>query len=247
MRKVKSTILLMLAALMSFSIQAGPGIQVTAISALPQDAPKVAAALEEWMNGAGKGSNSRLFLQQVVAGGANPATHSIVSMYSSMADAETFSNKVQDDKDMMAEWMTFLGTVVPVSQVVARSRSAHVNSWGDVNDGDTVWLAHSWTANDAASMFRALDAYMKSDMGKKFPGQAHLFATIAGGANSPSHILALGYKSQAEMESWNEMSFGSADVRALLSSLQAVTEYQGASLAITTGSWGKSTKSVLKR
>ena len=84
-------------------------------------------------------------------------------------------------------------------------------------------------------------------MGKKFPGQAHLFATIAGGANSPSHSIALGYKSQAELEQWGDLSSGSADLRALLSTLQAVSDYRGASLAITDASWGKSTKSILKR
>ena len=199
------------------------------------------------MNSAGKSSGSRLLLQRAVADGANPSTHSIVSMYSSMAAAETFSNKVGDDEAMTAEWAALMGKVVPITQVVARSRSAHVTAWGDVNDDDSVWLVHSFSVNDGASMVRALDAYMKSDMGKKFPGQSHLFATIAGGANAPSHFLALGYASQAEMESWNEMAFGSADLRALLSSLQAVTEYHGASLAITEASWGKSTKSVLKR
>ena len=235
------------AVLMSFSIQAGPGIQVTAISTSPQNAPKVAAALGEWMNGAGKNSGSRLILQQAVADGGNPTTHSIVSMHSSMAAAEAFSNKVQGDEGMMAEWTAFLGKMVPISQIVATSRSAHVTAWGDIDDDDTVWLVHSFSVNDVASMYRALDAYMKSDTGKKFPGEAHLFATIAGGANAPSHFLALGYKSQAEMESWNEMTLGSADLRALLSTLQAVTEYHGANLAITRAAWGKSTKSVLKR
>lgn len=148
---------------------------------------------------------------------------------------------------MMAEWVVFLGKMMPVAQIVGTSRSAHVTSWGDVDDDDTVWLVYSFTANDAASLYRALDAYMKSGMGKKFPGQAHLFATIAGGANAPRHFIALGYESQAELESWNEMSFGTADLRALLSTLQAVSDYHGASLAITDAAWGKSTKSVLKR
>jgi len=246
-RKKISIPFVMLFCLFVGQVQAGPGIQVTAISTSPLNAPKVAAALGEWMNGAGKSSGSRLLLQQAIADGGNPTTHSIVSMYSSMAAAEAFSNKVQGDEGMSAEWTAFLGKMVPIVQNVATSRSAHVTAWGDIDDDNTVWLVHSFSVNDVPSMYRALDAYMKSDTGKKFPGEAHLFATIAGGANAPSHFLALGYESQAEMESWNEMTLGSADLRALLSSLQAVTEYHGANLAITRAAWGKSAKSVLKR
>lgn len=90
MRIIKSTIFVLSAVLLSFSVQAGPGIQVTAISTTAQNAPTVAAALDEWMNGAGKDAGSRLLLQRAVADGGNPATHSIVSMHTSMAAAETF-------------------------------------------------------------------------------------------------------------------------------------------------------------
>lgn len=88
---------------------------------------------------------------------------------------------------------------------------------------------------------------MNTDTGKKFPGQAHLFATVAAGGNAPSHLIALGFKSQAEMEEWNEMTFSSADRRALRHSLSVIADYHGANLLITQGSWGKSTKSVLSR
>lgn len=147
----------------------------------------------------------------------------------------------------MAEWMAYLGKVTPVAQITTTSGSAHEGAWGSVND-DTVWLVHSMSTADAASIYRAVDGLMASDTGEKFPGQAHLFATVAGGGNArASHLIALGFKSQAEMEEWNEMTFNSADRRALRHSLSVIADYHGANLLLTQGSWGKSSKSVLSR
>ena len=111
MRTVKNLFLLLSVGLLSFSVQAGPGIHVTNISTSPQDAPTVAA----WMDGAGKGAGNRMLIQRHVADGADPATHSIVSIYPSMAESEVFSNKVGADKELMAQWQAFLGKVVPVA------------------------------------------------------------------------------------------------------------------------------------
>lgn len=115
MKNIKRSFVVVLFCLLSVTVQAGPGIQVTAVSVLPQDPPKVAMALEEWMEGAGKGSKGRILLQLHVADGGDPATHSIVLMFPSVAENEAFSNKVQGSEDAMAEWMAFLGKIIPIA------------------------------------------------------------------------------------------------------------------------------------
>ncbi len=100
-------------------------------------------------------------------------------------------------------------------------------------------------AFNARSVYRAIDAWMKSDTAKKFPGQMHLFAGVAG--SPASHTVVLGYESEAEMEKWGDMARGSADLAHLLSSLQTVSEYHGASLSREVMAWGADLEDVLKR
>jgi len=66
----------------------------------------VVAALDEWMaSDAGKKYKGRLYLQAHTQDGADPSTHSIVGVYSSMAEAEAFGNYVREDEAALAAWM----------------------------------------------------------------------------------------------------------------------------------------------
>lgn len=70
-------------ALLSISLfaNAAPGLTLTSIAVKPADAPKVVAAIDEFMNSSvGKQFKGRLLLQSHVADGADPSTHSIVQL-----------------------------------------------------------------------------------------------------------------------------------------------------------------------
>lgn len=246
MKKLLGSIAVSLLFVLSFSVQAGPGSQINGIAVNnPADGMKIVEAFNTWMEGAGKKSKNRILLLQNVADGGNPATHSFVSIHPSMAANEAFNQSIGDDEAKLAEWFKFLEVVVPVSRITSTTRTAHIKAWGDVNNDDKVWLVHAMTATDGRSVYRALDAWMSSDTAKKFPGQMHLFAGVAG--SQVSHTIALGYESEAEMEKWGDMSRGSADLAHLLSSLQSVTEYHGASLSREVAAWGADLEDVLKR
>lgn len=207
------------------------------------DGAKVVSALEEWMNGYGSKSKSRVVVHQHVADGANPASHTILSISPSVADLEAFNQKVTKSKEGMAEWQAFMGKVAPISRVTSTSRSSLIKTWGEVSDENTVWLVHALSTSDVMSVRAALTRWMSSATGKKFPGEAHLMASVAG--VPASHLLALGYESQTEMEAWMNVAGPSGDLAKLLHTLSVVTEYHGASLSISVAAFGKSSKEVL--
>jgi hypothetical protein len=92
--------------------------------------------------------------------------------------------------------------------------------------------------SDQAKFSAALDALMTSDLGKKFPGQVHLSAVVAGGMTPVSHVISVGYASEAEIEAWFAVRDPSPDWAAYQDTSDPVTDYLGGSLARQVKSWG---------
>ena len=176
---------------------AAPGYSQINTSVLQLDVPKVITATDKMMASAtGQKYKGRLLLLQHIADGDDPATLSIVSIYKSAAELEVYGSLMQDDPARTE----YLKTLAPIGKVESTARLATLKSWGDINDTDTVWNAHSFTVTDVPAFVAALDAWFNSPMGKRTPGQAHLAALTAGGDTPVTHVLSLGYASIAEME-----------------------------------------------
>lgn len=238
--------LLGLLCLAAMSATAAPGYTVTSFKIDAMKAPVVVQALDEWMaSDTGKKYKGRLYLQAHSQDGADPSTHSIVSVYSSIAEADEFGQYVGGNEEALADWMKLIGKVSPISTQTFTGRFVHLASWGDVSDKDRVWMQHSISTQDAASVYRALDAWMKTDTGKKFPGQMMLGQTMAAGAGSGSHVVVIGFESLTEMEKWNEMVSGTAGLSSLLHTFSVINQYHGASISTDVKVWGKKLKSVI--
>jgi hypothetical protein len=203
--------------------------------ATPQNAPKILAAADKLMSSPiGKEFPGRLLLQVHVADGDNPATHSFVPIYKSSAEREAFAQKMQADP----AWTEFLATMTqssePVSQVLYRT----LKSWGDVADTDHVWVAFAFTVRDPMAFVAAIDKFMASETGKRFPGQVHLSGVVAGGLNPVTHTVSVGYVSEAEMEAWADSLLGNADWAAYLEVSRGVADMLGANLVRDLKAWG---------
>lgn len=225
---------------------AAPGLSLFEFTTTPQNLSKVIAATDKWMaSPTGKKYKGRLFLQANVAAGANPATNSFVDVFHSLADYEAFAQLAQNDPG----WAELLNTVVPISTPTSSSLLTTVKTWGDINDTDTVWNPHSLTVSDPAAVIAALDAWMASPVGKKFPGQMYLFSNDAGGVSEPNvtHIVSLGYASMAEMETYNDGLANDADFAKFLADVQKVSKHNGASIEQTVKTWGPGTLKALTK
>jgi hypothetical protein len=217
---------------------AGPGYQVTSVSVMPQNAAKVVGAFDAYFaSSAGTQFKGRMILLRHVVDGTDPSTHSLVSLYHSVAELETFQNAVANDPALS----TLMDTIVPVATLQSQVRTVAIRSWGDIQDSDTVWNAHYFNVTDAAGFNAALDTWLASKQGKKFPGQGHLAAINVGGLGAPTHVINVGYASQAEMESYNDSTAGSPDWAAFVQALGGISTHVGADLTQQVKAWGPAT------
>ena len=79
---------------------------------------------------------------------------------------------------------------------------------------------------------------MTSETGKKFPGSMYLSSVAAAGMGAASHVVSVGFASEAEAETWNEMLFPSADWAAFQKATDEGSEYLGAFVLRTVKTWG---------
>jgi hypothetical protein len=208
---------------------------VISFTTTPQNAPKVLAAGDKlMMSEAGKTFPGQLVLSQNVADGNNPATHAWVPIYKSAADREGFVQQLQADP----AWDEFLATIQQLSQPGGTTMYRTVKSWGEIVDTDTVWMTHALSVSDAAALVAALDTFRASPAGQKFTGQVHVSAVVAGGMTPVTHIISVGYASEAEMEAWADTRSASADWAAYLKAVRPVSEYLGGSLGRNLKVWG---------
>ena len=180
-------------------------------------------------------------LQTEVADGANPATHSFIPIYKTPAERETFVQHLQAD----AAWNTFLTEMAKLTQPVSTTLYRTVQSWGDRADTDHVWMGYAFHVTDPAAFLAAINKLMASPTGKKFPGQVYLSAVQAGGITPVTHLISVGFASEAEMEAWNTMRDASADWAAYLKESRKAAEFLGANLSRDLKTWGPASLSSL--
>lgn len=211
-------------------------------STTAQNAPQVLAAADALMNSpAGKEFPGKLLLQSEVADGSSPATHSFVPIYKTAAQREAYFEKLQADP----AWNVFLGEMTKLTQPVSTDLYRTVKSWGEIVDTDHVWLGHAFKVNDDPAFLAALEKLMASPTGKKFPGQVYLSTVVAGGITPVTHLISVGYASEAEMEAWTATRDASADWATYLKASRKVAEYLGSNLSRDLKWWGPATLSSL--
>jgi hypothetical protein len=227
---IASTLLLLVA-----QAAAATTWSLISFTATPANAPQVLAAIDKLMSSpAGKEFPGRLLFQTHVADGDNPATHSVAPIYASSAQREAYVEKLQTDP----AWAAFQTSMTQLSQPVSTVLYRTVKSWGTVEDTDKVWASYAFTVKDPVKFTGALDTFMKSAKGKAFPGQVHLSEVVAGGISPVSHLISVGFASEAEMETWNGSLAGNADWNAYMTASQGSSEYLGANLVRDLKTWG---------
>ncbi len=217
------------------SAAASPTWSAIGVTTTAQNLPQLVTATDKLMNSAvGKKFPGRLLLQVHVADGNNPATHSFVPLYKSAADREAFVQKLQADP----AWADFQATLARISQPAGQVIFRTLKSWGELVDSDHLWMSYAFTVSDPPALLAALEKFMASKTGKKFPGQVHLAAVVAGGISPVSHSIIVGYASEAEMETWVDSMVGNADWATYLEASRLSAQLLGASMIRDVKAWG---------
>jgi hypothetical protein len=217
------------------SAAAGPTWSAFAFTTTPQNAPQVVAATDKFMNSPiGKEFPGRLMLHMYMANGSNPATHALAPFYKSAADREVYVQKVMADP----AWADYQAAMARISQPVSQVMLRTLRSWGEIVDSDPVWVSLAYAVKDPDAFVAAIDKFMASETGKKFPGQAHLSGVLAGGISPVNTMISIGYASEAEMETWMDSLMGNADWAACLEAGSLAAQPLGNSMGRTLKSWG---------
>jgi hypothetical protein len=221
---------------LAHSASARPTWTTTSLQIPPTQAATFVAALDELMSSkAGQKMPGRVSLRAHLADGPDPASHSVLVLSESAAQGEAFAATLNADP-AYGEFLSAIASAV--EQPGQTIRGIILKSWGDISDTDTVWINHFLTTNDAPAVMNALNAFRETATGKNAPGQTHLSQIVAGGLDSPSHIISIGYASQAEMEQYLDANVDNADLQALLAAINAASDYRGATLQVEVKAWG---------
>ena len=218
---------------------ADPQLQLNGIALNPGANPAdVVAATDQLMGSAiGKQATGRLLLLASLADGDNPTTHSYAILNKSAAAGEAFSQKLYADP----AWAQFQAAMAKLGTTTGSARYRTIKSWGDISDSDVVWLGVALVVKDVPAFLAARERYAASETGKKFPGQGHLSAVTAAGASPVTHVISIGYASEAEMESWGSVNRASADWQAYQTAIQSNAQVVGFTLSRVVKSWGPAT------
>lgn len=238
---MKKVLFSIAAATLLFSINltaaAAPGWLATGLTVMPQNAPKVVEALDALFSSkVGRKLPGRVVLRVNLADGTNPETHTIVSLFRSAAESEAYRAELMADP----AWGEFMAKMSELNESAGSTMRGIIGyNSGERADSDVVWVNHYVTVSEPAVLLSAMRSYSQSATGQAAPGQVHLSAVTAGGLGSASHIISVGWASEAEWEGEIERTMGNPQWGALIRTMRAVSEYHGATLQRDIKSWGK--------
>jgi hypothetical protein len=218
---------------------ADPAFQLNSIALNPGANPAdVIAATDQLLASTiGQQATGRLLLSVSVADGDDPTTHGFAILNKSAAASEAFNQKLYADP----AWAQFQAAMGKLGTITNTARYRTIKSWGDISDSDVVWLGVALVVKDVPAFLAARDKYSASETGKKFPGQGHLSAVVAAGASPVTHVVFVGYASEAEMESWGTVNRASADWQSYQTAIQSSAQVVGFTLSRVVKSWGPAT------
>jgi hypothetical protein len=196
--------------------------------------PQLIAATDKFMaSDAGKAMPGTLSLMVSVIDGADPTTHSYISSAESMAAREKWNASLEGH----AEWTALLDSFASVAESTSSSRMTFVKNWGEGND-DVVWHLYGLRLKDGDAYVTAMNTLMGSATGQKFPGSLYLSSVTASGMSDVTHVLSVGYASEAEAEAWEEVMNPSAEWGVFQRATASISEVAGAWVLRTVKTWG---------
>jgi hypothetical protein len=183
--------------LLSTPAVAGPIWSSINLSISPADTPKVVAALDQLMNSMGDKLTGSVSLMAYVAGGDGSTSHNIITSFDSRAQSEAWSKSLTSSE----AWKKYVKATDGMTELAGRSRMNFVKSWGEDDPADVFWEIYAFDVSDAAAFSAALDKLLASDAGKASPASVYLSEIAAAGLAPVTHLISVGYQSEAEAES----------------------------------------------
>ena len=229
------TLFLIACVMTAGAVHAGPNWEAYGLQVAPKDTGAVLEAIETFMaTEAGQKVPGAYSLMQSTMDGADPTTHSIIWTTDSVADRATYMQSMERNED----WNTFVATLSGLTRGFSSYRMAFLKTWGDSGSSDPVWYIHMLKLEDGAAYLKALDALMTSELGRTFSGWMVFSRVVAGGVTPSSHLISVGFETEAEAEDWEARLEASAENAAFQKATAGTYEHLGSSILTTLKTWG---------
>jgi hypothetical protein len=221
--------------LLAQSAAAGANWQVTSFATEPQNVAKLVSLTDTLLaSDVGKEMPGTVSLMVNVVDGDSPSTHSYITSFDSLAERESFFAKLSADP----AWEKFQNGFTPITDPGAVSRMSFVKNWGEESNKDVFWQLYAFEVSDAEAYAAALETFLASKTGKEFPGSVYLSTVDAAGASPSTHVVSVGYESEAESEAWSDQATTTPDWAAFMTAARKVSRPTGTWYIRTLKTWG---------
>ncbi|MDP6979521.1 MAG: hypothetical protein QF570_13120 [Myxococcota bacterium] len=173
-------------------------------------------------------------LMASVVDGSDPATHRIIAFWDSVAQREEYTQKLFAD----SAWRKFRARYSDLTQPGSTSRQVVLRSWGKQSGANVVWHIYAFTVTNPVAFTTALDIFMTNEALESFPGRMHLSGVVAAGITDVTHLISVGYESEAQAEAALETASSSPDWGTHLETAGTSAIYRGTFILRTLKSWG---------
>ena len=231
---IRTGLLVAALVLLSSAAAAGPNWQTISFNITPINVPAVVGAMDKLLSSSADDLTGTVSLMANVVGGADSPSHTIISAFDTRAAREAWIGKLR----ATPAWQEFVKATAGLLEARGTSRMNFVKGWGEENDKDVFWELYAFTVTDDDDFTAAMDELMASDTGKTFPGQVHLSAVAAAGMSPVTHIISVGFESEAEAETWNESMSKTKDWASYQKRSEEASSFAGAFLIRTIKTWG---------
>ena len=191
----------------------------------PESAANIVLATDNLMGSSYAKENFKgsLHLNTWIANGNDLTTHTFAVLQPSLTDHLNWNLSLQESEEGSA----FLSILRDNSTALSERVNSFIQTYGNPSNEDVFWIVHEFAAKPS-DLEKIINAHGKMDKGTKddFPGQYGLSA-VAFGSGEVTHLLTVGYKSMAELESWEDQVASNKAVQNFLKTMDKMVEWKG--------------------
>jgi hypothetical protein len=176
--------------------------------------------------------------------GENPATHGIVNLFPSMVASNEWGAAFwsPEAEEVREQWIDTLSATTNSVRDMSFIQVANWQPDEDTQEYPYVEYVPMQTL-DYQVVIEALNKFIKTNDGKKFPGLVSLHQCNYCGESETNSALIVQFKNVQDLESWSEITLNSSDFASYLSEVREGATFLGNSLVLVLNTWNNTPSS----
>lgn len=225
--------------LISLNVSALPTWNALEVEVKPGKYEELQSGLDDLMNSPlGKMFPGSVELNWHLNNGENPATHGIINLFPSMVASNEWGAAFWSPEatSTREKWIETLNST---TDVVRDMSFIQIANWQpDANSQDYPYVEYvPMQTTDTRVVIQALNKFIKTSDGQKFPGLVSLHQCNYCGESDTNSALIVQFKNVQDLENWYEITLNSNDFAIYLSEVRESATFLGNSLVLVLNTW----------